>query len=150
LVVSYYADPVNGNPGTDATLYEPSLDLKFKNDTGSYLLLQTDIDYKRQMLTFTLWGKPDGRKGWYTHPIVSKWIPSAEEEQIIVVSDGSLKPGEKNCQVAFKGAVASFVYSRVATSGVKIDRTFDSYYRPLPKICTVGATSTPGADGAAL
>jgi len=46
LVVSYYADPVNHNPGTDAALYEPILDLKFKNDTGHYLLLQTSIDYK--------------------------------------------------------------------------------------------------------
>jgi vancomycin resistance protein YoaR len=49
LVVSYYADPVNGNPGTDATLYEPLLDLKFLNDTGNYLLLQTDIDYQKQL-----------------------------------------------------------------------------------------------------
>ena len=76
LVVSYYADPVNGNPGTDATLYEPNVDFKFVNDTGGYLLLQTSIDYTKQQLVFTLWGKSDGRKGSYTHPLVSKWIPA--------------------------------------------------------------------------
>lgn len=149
LVVSYYADPVNGNPGTDATLYEPLLDLKFMNDTGNYLLLQTDIDYKRQQLTFTLWGKPDGRTGSYTHPLVSKWIP-AGEPQTIAVTDGSLKPGQEKCQAAFRGAVASFTYTRTTTAGVKIERVFDSYYRPLPKICAIGATASSTSGGAGL
>jgi vancomycin resistance protein YoaR len=140
LVVGYYADPVNGNPGTDATLYEPNVDFKFKNDTGGYLLLQTSIDYVKQQLIFTLWGKSDGRKGWYSHPIVSKWIPAGEPQEIVLPD---LKPGEKKCQNAFQGAVASFTYTRMASSSEKIEQVFDSYYRPLPKICTIGATSTP-------
>lgn len=140
LVVGYYADPVNGNPGTDATLYEPILDLKFKNDTGHYLLLQTEMDYKKLELKFTLWGANDGRKGWYTHPVVSKWIPSGTP--ITIVKEG-LKPEEESCQEAYKGAVASFTYYRVTPAGEKIDRVFDSYYRPLPKTCLVAATSTP-------
>lgn len=138
LVVSYYADPVNGNPGTDATLYEPDLDLKFINDTGHYLLVQTAIDYVKQQLTFTLWGNPDGRSGAYTHPLVSRWIPAGDSEQILV-DDGTLKVGEQKCQGAFRGAVASFTYTRITTQGEKIERVFDSYYRPLPKICMVGA-----------
>jgi len=28
-------------PGVDATIYYPSVDFKFKNDTGSYILIQT-------------------------------------------------------------------------------------------------------------
>jgi vancomycin resistance protein YoaR len=143
LVVSYYADPVNGNPGTDATLYEPSLDLKFVNDTGNYMLLETSIDYEKQQLVFTLWGKGDGRKGSYTHPVVSKWIP-AGAPQVIVVN--TLKPGEKKCQNGFRGAVASFVYTIITPSGEKIERVFDSYYRPLPQICTVGASAEVPAE----
>jgi vancomycin resistance protein YoaR len=135
LVVGYYADPVNGNPGTDAALYEPFLDLKFKNDTGHYLLLQTEIDFKKQQLTFTLWGKPDGRSGSYTHPLVKKWIPPGDPEEI---KTDKVKIGETKCQNAFRGAVASFTYTRITPSGEKIDRVFDSYYRPLPKICMVG------------
>jgi vancomycin resistance protein YoaR len=135
LVVSYYADPVNGNPGTDATLYEPILDLKFLNDTGNYLLLQTDIDYKRQQLTFTLWGKPDGRSGSYTHPIVHRWLGAGAPQEIEV---DTLPPGKKKCQSGFQGAVASFTYTRTTTRGEKIDRVFESYYRPLPRICMVG------------
>jgi len=143
LVVSYYADPVNGNPGTDAALYEPMLDLKFKNDTGNYLLLQTEIDYKKQQLTFTLWGKPDGRQGFYTHPLVKKWIPYGEPQEII--SD-KLESGEEKCQVPYRGAVATFTYTRITPTGEKIDRIFDSYYRPLPKICLVGKTLDAGLN----
>ncbi|OGH88755.1 MAG: hypothetical protein A3J93_01535 [Candidatus Magasanikbacteria bacterium RIFOXYC2_FULL_42_28] len=146
LVVSYYADPVNGNPGTDATLYEPSLDLKFLNDTGGYLLLQAEADYKKMELVFTLWGKLDGRKGWYTHPIVSKWIsPGAKQ----ITYTENLKPGVETCQGAYKGAVASFEYSRITPAGEKIDRVFESFYRALPQICLVGATSstTIGVSG---
>ncbi len=142
LVVSYYADPENGNPGTDATLYEPDVDFKFKNDTGGYLLIQTSVDYTKQQLVFTLWGKGDGRSGSYTHPAVSKWIPSGEPQEIIAPD---LKPGETKCQNAFRGAVASFTYTRFTSTSEKIDRVFDSYYRPLPKICMVGPSSTPSA-----
>lgn len=134
LVVNYYADPVNGNPGTDATLYEPILDLKFLNDTGHYLLLQTVADYKKKELVFTLWGKADGRKGSYTHPIVSKWIPPGKAEEVV---SEKMKPGQKECQAAYTGAVASFKYTRVTPAGEEIERVFDSYYRPLPKICLV-------------
>ena len=146
LVVGYYADPVNGNPGTDATVYEPILDLKFLNDTGNYLLLQTEIDYKNQELRFTLWGKPDGRSGSYTHPLVSKWIPAGDP---VEEESDTLKPGEKKCQNAFRGAVASFTYTRILPTGEKVERVFDSYYRPLPQICLVGKSpsSTPSGSG---
>ncbi len=135
LVVNYYFDPVNRNPGTDATVYDPVVDFKFMNDTGNYLLLQTVVNYKTQKLTFTLWGKPDGRKGSYTHPLVFRWIPAGETRTIEV---DDLKPGIKECQGAYKGAVASFVYTRVTSSTEEIKQVFDSYYRPLPDICRVG------------
>ena len=35
LVVSYYNDLSNGNPGTDATIYDPHPDFRFLNDTGN-------------------------------------------------------------------------------------------------------------------
>ena len=145
LVVSYYADPVNGNPGTDATLYEPILDFKFLNDTKNHLLLLTEIDYKKQLLNFSLWGTSDGRSGSYTRPKVSKWILPPEQTEYIISSkdaNGNELKTEK-CQPAYKGAIASFTYTRITPEGEKIDRVFDSYYRPLQKICTVPPTTTP-------
>jgi vancomycin resistance protein YoaR len=135
LVVSYYADPVNGNPGTDATVYDQVLDLKFINDTGNYLLLETEMDTLKEELRFTLWGKSDGRSGSYTHPEVLKWIPTGPAR---IVETTTLAPGKKVCQGAFPGAVAKFTYTRITPTGETIERVFDSYYRALPSICTVG------------
>ncbi len=142
LVVNYYSDPVNGNPGTDATLYDPIHDLKFKNDTGNYLLLQTDIDYAKMQLTFTLWGKPDGRSGSYTHPVVLRWLGVGAPEEVFV---DTLKPGQRNCQGAYRGAEAMFTYTRITPQGQKIDRVFNSYYRSLPQICMVGKDASSPA-----
>jgi hypothetical protein len=137
LVVNYYLDPENHNPGTDATVYDPVVDFKFLNDTGNFLLLQTQVDYKKQLLTFTLWGKPDGRRGYYSKPLVKKWIPSGAPRKMEV---DDLAPGVEECQELYTGAVASFIYTRFTSSSEEIKQVFDSYYRPLPKICRVGKT----------
>jgi vancomycin resistance protein YoaR len=42
FAVSYYTAPY-GVPGVDATIYYPQVDLKFVNDTGSYILIQTTM-----------------------------------------------------------------------------------------------------------
>jgi vancomycin resistance protein YoaR len=139
LVVNYYADPVNGNPGVDASVYEGSLDFKFTNDTGNYLLLQTDIDYTKQQLTFTIWGKPDGRKGSYTHPAVTQRIGVGAPQEL---PDPTLAVGKKVCQNAFSGAVANFTYTRILPTGEKIDRVFESHYRAVPQTCRVGVDSS--------
>lgn len=53
--VSYY------NPqGMDATVYVPQPDLKFKNNTPGYILIQTKI--AGTILTFDFYGTDDGRK----------------------------------------------------------------------------------------
>jgi len=146
LVVNHYNDPVNGNPGTDATVYDPAPDFKFLNDTNNYILIQTEMDRKRQELIFTIWGASDGRRGSYTHPIVHKWYPFGESK---TVESDTLKPGEKKCQNAFYGADASFVYTRVMPDGKEEKITYASHYRPLPRICMQGkdpnavSSSTP-------
>jgi vancomycin resistance protein YoaR len=144
LVVGYYADPVNGNPGTDATVYDPVVDFKFANDTGNYMLLETNISYEKQQLTFTLWGKSDGRKGSYTHPLVSQWYSAGDP---IETKTTALKPGEKKCQNAFVGAKAGFTYIRFTSTTQKIEQIFESYYRPLPKLCTVGVDKNEFCQG---
>ncbi|MFZ2979231.1 MAG: hypothetical protein WA057_06200, partial [Candidatus Magasanikiibacteriota bacterium] len=75
------------------------------------------------------------RTGSYTHPVVSKWIPYGETKNIETTK---LEPGKKDCQNAFKGADASFTYTRILANGEKQDKLFESHYRPLQKICLVG------------
>lgn len=150
LVVNYYNDISNGNPGTDATVYEPAPDFKFLNDTQNYVLIQTYMDVKEQKLYFTLWGASDGRQGYYSSPVVKQWLLYEKDKKI--VETDKLKPGEEKCQHAYMGANASFIYTRELTDGKKEETVFESHYRPLPEICLVGveaaASSTPALDEA--
>lgn len=135
LVVFHYNDPVNGNPGTDATVYDPAPDFKFLNDTGNYVLIQTYMDKAKQDLVFTLWGTKDGRQASYSHPIVLRWYSAGKPKDI---ETDKLEPGKKQCQNAFAGADASFVYTRIMPDGKEENITYTSHYRPLPKICLIG------------
>ncbi len=61
--VKYY------NPqGTDATIYPPSPDLKFKNNTPAYILIQTRVE--KNKLYFDFYGSDDGRKVVLDDPVV--------------------------------------------------------------------------------
>lgn len=51
----HYYDP----PGTDATIYVPRPDLKFKNNTGNYLLLQTEMNEKDKKFFINFYSKED-------------------------------------------------------------------------------------------
>lgn len=135
LVVSYYNDPRNNLPGTDATIYDPSPDLKFTNNTGHYVLITTDINTTTGALAFTFWGTSDGRKASYSEPIVSSWIPAGETKNIETLD---LAPGTTKCQSKHPGANASFVYTLVNADGTTTEQTFTSSYRALPEICLVG------------
>lgn len=136
LVVNYYVDPVNGLPGTDATLYNPNPDFKFKNDTDSHMMIQAEMDRQDQKLYFSLWGQDDGRSSsTYTHPQVSEWFEPGKTKY---KKTTDLAPGETKCQKAHRGANSSFTYKKTLPSGTTTERVFSSYYRPLPKICLVG------------
>ena len=61
--------------GLDATVFVPSVDLKFKNDTGNYILIQTYIDPNVLRLTFELYGTKDGREVTIGKPVVTNESP---------------------------------------------------------------------------
>ncbi len=135
LVVSYYDDATNGNPGTDATIYDPSPDFRFKNDTDNYILLTTEVNEDNYELEFTFWGTSDGRSGWYDPPIVTSWSNPGETKY---VETTDLAPGEESCQGAHWGANAGFT-SYIEWSDGTIDETvYSSHYRALPRTCLVG------------
>ena len=139
LAVSYYNDPSNHNPGTDATIYEPAPDFKFTNDTGHYVLLQAENLKDKQQLQFTFWGTSDGRKGSYSPPVVLRRLPVGEQ---VTTETPDLKPGEEKCQEAHPGADATFTYSVKHADGTISEKVFNSHYRPLPKMCLVGVDPT--------
>jgi vancomycin resistance protein YoaR len=136
LVISHYLDPQNNEPGTDATIYDPAPDLKFKNDTGHWILFTADMNMKTGDLAFSFWGTPDGRHGSYSAPTVSKWIDF--DPTVKNIETDTLPPGKTTCQNPFRGADASFVYTVEMPDGTKKEKTFASHYKPLQKICMIG------------
>ncbi len=58
--VSYYEE--DSKPGFDATVFIPSPDLKFINDTGHYVLIQSIYDGQNKKLTYEIYGTSDDRK----------------------------------------------------------------------------------------
>ncbi|MFA5945999.1 MAG: VanW family protein [Patescibacteria group bacterium] len=136
LVISHYNDPTNGKPGTDATIYDPSPDFKFENDTGHTLLFTADVNTKTHELTFSFWGTSDGRKGSYVPPtVLSKSYPSSETKTIMTPD---LPPGKKNCEPSFPGATTTFDYNITNPDGTITTQTFTSTYRALQKVCLEG------------
>ena len=53
FAISFYTAPF-GVPGVDATIYYPDVDMKFTNDSGSYILIQTHMS--GSTLTFDYYG----------------------------------------------------------------------------------------------
>lgn len=138
LVVSYYNDPSNGQPGTDATIYDPAPDLKIINDTGHYIMLATDVDSTNNELHFTFWGTSDGRQGSYTPPVVLSWSGYGST---IEKETTALAPGVRQCQAPHPGATTTFDYNIIHPDGTTTTEEFYSSYRSLPTICLVGIGS---------
>jgi vancomycin resistance protein YoaR len=124
--VSYYEQ--NSKAGFDATVYSPSPDLKFKNDTPEYILIQREIDKKENYLSFEFYGTDDGRQTIIENARVWDVVPPPEPKY---VDDASLAPGEtKQIEHAAWGAKAAFDW-KVTKEGKTIhEKTFFSHYRP--------------------
>ncbi|NBT96015.1 MAG: hypothetical protein EBT47_13690, partial [Chloroflexi bacterium] len=59
--VTYYEQ--DGSPvGFDAAVYDPGVDFRFKNDTGSPLLVHVTVDEQTKVVTFRLFGEVTGRE----------------------------------------------------------------------------------------
>lgn len=132
--VSYYEQGFD--PGIDATVYAPSVDLKFKNDTPAYLLIQTQVDKGTNMITYEIYGTADGRKSYLSKPVVSNVQPPPEP---IYQDDPTLPKGEvKQVDWAAWGAKVVFDY-QIVRNGEKIfEKTFVSNYRPWQAVYLVG------------
>ncbi len=143
LVVSYYDDLSNGNPGTDATIYDPAPDFRFRNNTEHYILFTTDMDMTTKLLSFTFWGTSDGRKGYYTPPVVQNWIGAGPTRTTYTTE---LAPGVRRCQGSHPGANTSFTYFVERPDGELESTVYESHYRALPTICLVGLAAGESVD----
>ena len=124
--VGYYEQ--GSPPGFDATVFDPTTDFKFKNDTPGHILIQTVFDPKKQSLIFELYGTSDGRVASTTKPVVSAVTPPPED---LYTDDPTLPSGVVK-QIDYKAWGAKVIFSyKVERGGETIrEKTFISNYRP--------------------
>lgn len=132
--VGYYEQ--NSKPGIDATVYAPSKDLRFLNDTPGHILVQTINDPKTLHLVVEIYGTSDGRVATISEPKV--WGISAPLPTVYQ-DDPSLPTGTmKQVDWSAPGAKASFEYKVVRNGEVLQDKTFTSAYRPWAAVYLKG------------
>ena len=132
--VGYYEQ--DSKPGIDATVYNPTADLKFKNDTGHHILVQTYVDTKQMKMRVDIFGSKDGRVATITEPkIFSQTAPP----ETIYVDDPTLPRGAKK-QIDWSawGAKVSFDYKVEKDGQTIVEKTFYSNYQPWQAVYLVG------------
>lgn len=130
--VSYYEQGFP--PGLDATVWSPSVDFKFKNDTQHHILIQAYTS--GNTLYVDLYGTSDGRVSRLTTPVITNQTPPPPE---IRQDDQELPKGTiKQIDWAAWGADVSF--KRTVTRGGEtiISETWRSRYKPWQAIYLVG------------
>lgn len=123
--VAYYEPPA----GMDAAIYYPQVDLKFKNDTGNPILLQTVVaNYKA---SYYLYGVNDGRKVEISEPQI--FNPVAPPTEIKYIDDPTLPRGtEIPIDSSHWGNDVSFHYKVTKNGKIIIETDFNSHYQPWP------------------
>ncbi len=128
--VGYYEQ--DGPPGLDATVYVPSVDLKFKNDTNNYILVQTQINTEMQQLSVFLYGTKDGRSVLLSQPSITNRTPAPPD---LYQDDPTLAKGiVKQVDFSAEGSKVSFAREVIKNGKKIISETFISNYAPWQSI----------------
>jgi len=124
--VSYYEEA--SDPGFDATVFLPSPDLKFQNDTSHHILIQSFFDGDKKTLVYEIYGTSDGRtvtidnyRKWdYSQPPPDKYI-----------DDPTLAPGQViQIEHRIPGLKTAFDWTVTKDGQVLHQQTFTSSYTP--------------------
>jgi vancomycin resistance protein YoaR len=133
--VGYYEQ--DGSPvGFDAAVYDPGVDLRFKNDTGNALLLQSSFDAASSTLTFRLYGTGSGRDVKLT---AAKANEQKAGPRLPDVPDPTLPKGTRK-QLEWKSDGVDATIRRVVTAGTQtlLSDSFFSRYAPWQEKWAVG------------
>jgi vancomycin resistance protein YoaR len=124
--VHYYEDDLG--PGFDATVFDPTADLKFKNNTPAHLLIQSEINLKAKKLIFEIYGTGDSRVVEISKARVWDKVPPPPD----LYQDDPTLPAGTIKQIDWKawGAKTAFDYKVTRGSEVLEKKTFSSYYKP--------------------
>jgi len=124
--VSYYEE--DSKPGFDATVYIPKPDLRFINDTGYHLLIQSTYDGVNKRLTYSIYGTSDGRE--VTIDNYRQWgtAPPPPDKYI---DDPSLPPGKVvQDEQRIPGLKTAFDWTVKRNGEILHQQTITSNYAP--------------------
>lgn len=136
--VSYYEE--DSKPGYDATVFIPSPDLKFINDTGHYVLIQSVLDMDNRRLTYEIYGTSDGRKSEITN--YRQW-DSTPAPPDVWIDDPTLPVGKVvQDEHAIPGLKTAFDWTVKDKDGNVIhQKTFQSNFVPWAAVYRRGPTN---------
>ena len=135
--VGWYEPPV----GLDATVFSPSVDFRFANDTATPILILTEVDEANAKLYFRFYGQLSGRKVRMEGPVTSNPVkapPPVYEE------DPAMAPGQSvQIEWAHDG-LDVVLYRIIEQDGLESARQeFFSRYQPWPARYFVGPQQQP-------
>jgi vancomycin resistance protein YoaR len=133
-VVSWY-----GEPGLDATIFTPTVDFRFRNDTGAFLLLEPVVDSANGVITINLYGTSPNRTVTLSQPEITKVI---QPEPPAYVVDETLAPGAQEQVEWEKEGMTVSVTRSIVENGESRTDTLVSEYTPWKAVYLVG----PGTD----
>jgi len=136
--VSYYEQ--DSQPGFDATVFAPTADFKFQNDTSAYLLIQTNINTKTQALFFEIYGTNDNRLVSISKARIWDQVSPPPD----LYQDDPTLPNGTIKQIDWKawGGKVAFDWKVTRNNEVLQERTFYSHYQPWQAVYLRG-TGTP-------
>lgn len=135
--VHYYEN--DAKPGFDATIYTPTVDFKFKNDTPAYILIQTEVERDKNLVHFRFYGKKDNRKVELSDATVWDVQPAPPDK---MQDDPGLPNGTvKQVEYAAPGAKSKISYKVTKDGKVTFQTDFFSTYRPWQAVYLVGKGS---------
>ena len=109
-------------------MFLPSPDLRFKNDTGNYLLIQSYYDGVNKKLTYEIYGTNDGREVEISN--YKKWGAAAAPPDVYI-DDPNLPEGKiVKTESRVPGLNTSFDWTVRKNGEILHQQTFVSKYVP--------------------
>jgi vancomycin resistance protein YoaR len=125
-----------GEPGLDATIFTPTVDFRFRNDTGAYLLIEPVMNRASGVLTFNLYGTKPNRQVTIGAPVQSDLKPAPPPLYSV---DPSLAPGQRKQVDWEKPGMTVRVTRTIVENGQTRTDTLTSVYQPWRAVYLVGS-----------
>lgn len=141
--ISWYEE-LGEPPGLDAAIFTGpgGYDMRFVNDTGRWLLMQTEVDAARAVLRVKLYGTDPGRQVTQLEARIANQVPAPTEPKYVF--DPELPPGAVRQTDTARGGFDVRI-GRVVRQGDKLlyEDTFFSRYKAWPNIFVRGPELPP-------